>query len=92
MCWLLDPDYLSGNGIERREKKGWELTTLPHIYDVTDLKRDIGFVPDIPLREAINEAIKNYPETPEDKDKIPVHQRMNVLPRPKPINWLIFDK
>jgi len=75
-----------------KEKKGWELTTLPHIYDVTDLKKDIGFVPDIPLRKAIQEAIENYPETPEDKDRIPVHQRMNVLPRPKPINWLIPDK
>ena len=74
------------------EKKGWELTTLPHIYDVTDLKKDTGFVPDIPLRIAIKEAIENYPETTEDKSQIPVHQRMNVLPRPKPINWLFSDK
>jgi nucleoside-diphosphate-sugar epimerase len=74
------------------ENKGWELTTLPHIYDVTDLKRDIGFVPDIPLREAIKEAIENYPEMTVEKDKIPVHQRMNVLPKPEPITWLLSDK
>jgi nucleoside-diphosphate-sugar epimerase len=71
------------------EKKGWELTTLPHLYDITDLREDIGFVPDIPLQKAIQDAIKDYPETIEDLSEIPVHQNMNLLPRPKPISWLV---
>lgn len=71
-----------------KENKGWQLTTLPHVYDVGDLKKDIGFVPSIPLKETIKEILKSY--KPENKavSEIAVHKRMTLLPRPKPIKWL----
>lgn len=70
------------------EDRGWQLTTLTHIYDVSDLKEDMGFIPNIPLDKTIREAIKNYKHIDLPISKIPVHQRMTLLPRPKPISWL----
>lgn len=72
-----------------REKSGWELTTLPHLYDVSDLQKDIGFTPNIPLRASINDAIAHYPTFHGSIKKIPIHQNMNRPPRPKPIQWLL---
>lgn len=71
-----------------RENKGWQLTTLPHIYDISDLEKEVGFVPSIPIEVAIKEAINQYP-LEQDLNKISVHERMTLLPRPKPIDWLL---
>ncbi len=71
------------------EENGWMLTTLPHLYDVSDLKRDIDFVPDIPLERAMQDALWNYPEVNMDVAHIPVHRRMTLLPRPARIDWLL---
>ena len=70
------------------ENKGWQLTTLPHEYDVSDLKQDIDFIPSVPLEIAIHEAIGNYPKE-QDIKNISVHERMTLLPRPQPIKWLL---
>ncbi|MDP3026167.1 MAG: NAD-dependent epimerase/dehydratase family protein [Nanoarchaeota archaeon] len=72
-----------------KENKGWQLTTLPHIYDVSDLKKDIEFVPNISINESLKEAIKSPILIDKPVSEIPVHQRMTLLPRPKPINWLL---
>lgn len=82
--------YIKNKSIKEiwEENKGWQLTTLPHVYDVSDLERDIGFVPSIPLEVAIKEAIAAYPEE-KDLKQISVHGRMTLLPRPKPIDWLL---
>lgn len=71
------------------ENKGWQLTTLPHVYDVSDLKKDIGVVPHIPLKKTIGEVIKSYRKVNLPVSNIPVHQRMTLLPRPKKIGWLL---
>ncbi|MEI8327551.1 MAG: NAD-dependent epimerase/dehydratase family protein [Candidatus Taylorbacteria bacterium] len=72
------------------ENRGWQLTTLPHVYDTSDLQQDIGFVPAIPLEMAIKEAVENYPKE-QDVSKIAVHERMTLLPRPQPIDWLLKE-
>lgn len=72
-----------------KENKGWQLTTLPNIYDMNDLKGDIGFVPNISLKETIKNVIKSYKPINRLVSEIPVHQRMTLLPRPKPIRWLL---
>ena len=71
-----------------KEQEGWELTTLPHLYDASDLKKAIGYVPDTPLSVAIKGAIQSYP-TYTDIKKIPVHRKMTQLPRPLPIRWVL---
>lgn len=75
-----------------KENKGWQLTTLPHEYDVSDLKRDVGFVPEISLEQSIRDAVNNYKLITTPISQIGVHQRMTLLPRPKPIRWLIESK
>lgn len=72
-----------------KENKGWQLTTLPHIYDVSNLERDISFIPNISLEDTIKEIMKSYNPIKENISEIPVHQRMTALPRPKPIKWLL---
>lgn len=71
------------------ESRGWELTTLPHIYDTSDLQRDISFVPSIPIDVAIKEAVEHYPTDEQELGEIAVHKRMTMEPRPKRIQWLI---
>ncbi|MEK7185335.1 MAG: NAD-dependent epimerase/dehydratase family protein [Patescibacteria group bacterium] len=70
-----------------QEKKGWEMTTLPHVYSMQKMEKDVGFVPNIKLEEGICDAIENPPKVTSAVD-IPVHQRMNKLPSPKRPNWL----
>jgi nucleoside-diphosphate-sugar epimerase len=65
------------------EMKGWEMTTFNHVYSGDKLSRDIGFVPQIPLAVAIKDAIDTYPNVTIPTDQIPVHKRMNKLPKPK---------
>ncbi len=74
-----------------RDMKGWEMTTLPHVYDTDKLYKDTGYKASIPLTEAISDAISTY-KTPSEApiQNIPIHQRMNKAPQPKPIKWL-FD-
>lgn len=73
------------------EQNGWELTTFPHVYDMSDLKKDIQFTPSIGLREAIFDALHSPQKKYETTTDIPVHNRMTLLPRPKRIDWL-FNK
>lgn len=75
-----------------KENKGWQLTTLTHIYDASDLKRDVGFVPSISLKESLKEAVREYKPIKKSISSIPVHQRMTLLPRPKPLGWLLQNK
>ncbi len=72
-----------------KDNKGWQLTTLPHIYDVSDLRRDISFVPSISLEQSLKEAVKTYRPVKKSLSEISVHQRMTLYPRPKPIDWLL---
>lgn len=71
------------------EDKGWQLTTLPNLYDISDLQEDIGFVPDISIKQAIKEALASYKQVNLPISEIPVHKRMTRLPRPKKIGWLL---
>jgi len=75
-----------------KDNKGWQLTTLPHVYDVSDLEQDIGFVPRIPIEKTIKDVIKNFESQDIEFSKLAVHQRMTLLPRPKPIGWLLNKK
>lgn len=75
-----------------KENKGWQLTTLPHEYDISDLRKDVGFVPEIPLWQSIKEAVVNYKPITTPISQIGVHQRMTRLPRPKPIKWLLAQE
>ena len=75
-----------------RESHGWELTTLPHLYDVSDMEKDVSFVPSIPLKQALKEAVENYPIGQEEIKEIAIHKRMTLEPRPAPINWLFENK
>lgn len=70
------------------ESGGWELTSLPHMYDVSDLERDTGFVPRVSYQECIRDALAYPPLVSGDVNAIPVHQRMTVLPRPRRFSWL----
>jgi nucleoside-diphosphate-sugar epimerase len=36
---------------------GWDLTTVPRLYDSTDLLRDFGMLPNIPFRECARECV-----------------------------------
>jgi len=69
------------------EMKGWEMTTLPHTYSMQKMQNDIDFTPNISLDECISDAIK-YPAIVSET-LIPVHQRMNKLPHPNKIKWLL---
>ncbi|MEK6858409.1 MAG: NAD-dependent epimerase/dehydratase family protein [Nanoarchaeota archaeon] len=74
-----------------QENAGWQLTTLPHVYDISDLRKDTGFMPRISIEASIKRAVKAYRPLNKSVAEIPVHQRMTLLPRPKPINWLLED-
>ena len=64
----------------------WQLTTLPHIYDVSDLEKDIAFVPSIPLRDCIRDSLQNQPIDRPQRRQTEVHKRMNVEPLPSTPN------
>ncbi len=68
------------------EMKGWEMTTLPHLYSMEKMQKDIGFTPNITLEEGIRDAIEHPAKIM--IAEIPIHQRMNKLPRPKKPEWL----
>jgi len=70
------------------EQGGWELTSLPHVYDVSDLERDTGFVPRVSYQECIRDALAHPPVVSGGTSTIPVHQRMTALPRPRRFSWL----
>lgn len=72
-----------------KEMKGWEMTTLPHLYSMKKMGECIGYMPETPLVDAIKDSIMYYPATVVPIESIPVHQRMNKLPRPKKIEWLL---
>jgi nucleoside-diphosphate-sugar epimerase len=60
----------------------WQLTTLPHLYDVSDLKRDIGYVPSTPLAKCIEDSLQNQPAEKPNKRLTDVHRKMNLKPEP----------
>jgi nucleoside-diphosphate-sugar epimerase len=64
------------------EEREWELTTLPHLYDTSDLEKDTGYTPDTPLETCIQDSLDNPPK-PEIKEETQVHKRMNIKPNPK---------
>lgn len=71
------------------KRQGWEMTTLPHVYSVEKIKRDIDFVPRMTLSEGIRDAINKPPVVrAQAVEEIPVHKRMNLLPRPNKPDWL----
>jgi nucleoside-diphosphate-sugar epimerase len=70
------------------EQCGWELTTFPHVYDVSNVERDLGWVPSIGLRECIADALASPVNDYENFGDIPVHNRMTLFPRPKRVQWL----
>lgn len=80
---------LLGRGLEIGNTTGeniwdsgdWKLTTLPHLYDVSDLEKDGIYVPSIGLRESLIDAMDNHP-FPMGKNKTPVHKRMHMEPEP----------
>ena len=68
------------------EMKGWEMTTLPHIYSMEKMQKDIGFTPAVSLEEGVRDAIE-YPAKIMAAE-IPIHLRMNKLPHPRKPDWL----
>ena len=71
-----------------QEMKGWEMTTLPHLYCMEKMKNDIGYVPSTSLKEGIKDAIETPSVITGPIESIPIHRRMNKLPRPSKPNWL----
>lgn len=67
---------------------GWSLTSLPHLYDLALLKRDIGYVPDTSVEICIADALAQLPEREFDYTSnerildLPVHRNMNKQPFP----------
>jgi len=80
---LLGRDLEIGNisGENIWDSGDWKLTTLPHLYDVSDLEEDRIYVPSTGLRESLREAMDNHP-FPIKKDNTPVHKRMHMQPEP----------
>lgn len=70
------------------EKRGWEMTTLPHIYSMKNFNDDVGFTPSIPLSQGIKDAINYPPNYQLSIEQIPVHVHMNKMPRPNKPDWL----
>ncbi len=58
------------------QKGKWVLTTLPHLYDISDLSRDINYVPNTKLETCLQDAINNT-----SKNQTAVYERMHILPR-----------
>jgi len=73
-----------------QESKGWEMTTLPHVYSIGKLNRDVGYIPDTSVSDQIKDAIAHYAVITVPNEQIPIHQRMNKLPRPQKIDWLLI--
>jgi len=67
---------------------GWEMTLLPHCYDMSKLQQDLDFVPSISLDTGLRDALKSYPVVETDTRKIPVFRAMNKGATPKIIPWL----
>jgi len=67
------------SGEEIWPKGEWTLTTLPHLYNISDLERDVRYVPSINLETSLKEAIANPPPKVE-REKTPVYQRMHTQP------------
>lgn len=74
------------------EMKGWEMTTFPHVYSMDKMKNDIGYVPSTPLEDGMRDAILHRPTIGMPILEIPIHQRMNKLPRPKKMDWLSDER
>lgn len=66
---------------------GWEMTIFPHVYEMSKIKKDLGYTPQHSLKDSIREVIDNYPNEV-STDNIPVHKNMNLPPRPHLPEWL----
>lgn len=71
------------------EMKGWELTTLPHVYSMDKFFRDTSFMPSTQLDDGIRDAMKNYPTTVDKIQDTLISKRMNKPPKPKLIKWIL---
>jgi nucleoside-diphosphate-sugar epimerase len=60
----------------------WKLTTLPHLYNISDLLGDVEYLPSIGLEESLRDAIDNHPPIVE-KNNTSVHKRMHIYPEPR---------
>jgi len=63
-------------------REDWRLTTLPHLYDISDLEEDIGPIKFKSLEESIKDTLDNLPESYSNKKSTPVSTRMNQEPSP----------
>lgn len=74
-----------------RNPNGWSLTTFPHLYDMKNLREDIGYVPTTSLRECIRDALEHRPKFDNASHAavgtnvldVPVHNNMNKKPYPQ---------
>ncbi len=70
----LEIENVPGENVWQKGK--WVLTTLPHLYDISDLSRDVNYVPSTNLETCLQDAIKNA-----SKNQTVVYERMHTLPR-----------
>ncbi len=59
----------------------WKLTTLPHLYDISDLVHDFNYVPIRSLKECIHDALTSSVNSI-DSETTEVYKRMHMLPDP----------
>ncbi len=71
---------------------GWELTTLPHIYEASDLYDIAGFRPSRDINQCIVDAVANCPAKLPAGQIPEVGRRIKELPRPSPIQWIITQQ
>ncbi|SFC05770.1 NAD-dependent epimerase/dehydratase family protein [Pseudoalteromonas denitrificans] len=79
---------IKGLDYEEVYGRGWEMTLLPHCYDISALQRDSGFNPTIGLDIGLRDALTGYPFSVTATDLIPVFKAMNKGDDPKKISWL----
>ncbi len=85
---LMETVHIETISYEEAYGQGWEMTLLPHCYDVSKLQRDIDFCSSIPLEIGIRDALTSYPVSVVDTSKIPVFLAMNKGDKPQKIHWM----
>jgi|ETNmetMinimDraft_2_1059921.scaffolds.fasta_scaffold18196_2 nucleoside-diphosphate-sugar epimerase len=68
-------------GEEVWKSESWKLTTLPHLYDISDLHQECSYIPSTSLETCIRESLANQPKSIH-KNKTKVYVRMHTLPEP----------
>lgn len=82
---------VEGTTIEHvwRNRLGWEMTTLPHVYSSELLYQDTGISASMPFSTAIENCITHHPAREVNPSATAVHNRMNKLPAPNPPGYLV---